>query len=244
MLALSYYENHVLIILSQVYYWLYICTKHHYYTLHTGDKVIAIIGEGKFGKREEFFSAWSGAPASIFWGRKDTYEEKVTVVPFHTNGDLKEAAKEDLKTSFANLVTEETEEECMKCHEIGIEDSRLKLSPLQPKDPKKHLHFFTSQMQPRAHSLTSANYHELSKLESTSTINQWLYSTRVTWAATSTPSSTLTASGWNTMELITASRMNSSALRGQETLQMMIGEQTASYTQSIPTRLKMILLCT
>jgi len=64
-------------------------------TMRKGDKVITILPEDhKFGKREELYSAWSGAPTSILWKRKDTHDEKVTVIPFHTKGDLKEAAKE------------------------------------------------------------------------------------------------------------------------------------------------------
>jgi hypothetical protein len=63
--------------------------------MRKSDKVVAILPEDtKFAKREEFYSAWSGAPSSILWRRKDAYDEKVTVIPFHTKGDLKEAAKE------------------------------------------------------------------------------------------------------------------------------------------------------
>jgi len=61
--------------------------------MRKGDKVVTIMREGdKFGKREEFYSAWSGAPVSNIWGR-NKFADKVTVIPYYTNGDLKEAAK-------------------------------------------------------------------------------------------------------------------------------------------------------
>jgi len=45
--------------------------------------------------------------------------------------------EEEITTSFAKLVTDVTVEQCMKCNEIGIEDSKLTLGPLEPKDPAK-----------------------------------------------------------------------------------------------------------
>lgn len=68
--------------------------------MRKSDKVFAIMRNGgKFGKREEIWSAWRGVAASTIWGR-NKFEEKVTVIPYHTNGDLREAAKavSNLKT--------------------------------------------------------------------------------------------------------------------------------------------------
>jgi hypothetical protein len=43
----------------------------------------------------------------------------------------------DIEMSFAKMVTDRTVEQCMKCHKIGIEDSKVNFGPLEPKDPQK-----------------------------------------------------------------------------------------------------------